>query len=347
MLFAAALAVGVAACSSGGDATTTETTGEAVETTAAPGEAGTSTSTTVAQAGGSSATTTTAPTGTTQTETTVTDTTGADATTTTAQELDTFDSAAIAAAAFDFLAGTSPRLAVTVSISTEGPAGPWESAGEAPGPTIPVGSDFWVRFEVENQSSNATMTDLTLTVPPIGEVCTDFSGLEPLGTFECVVDPIEAEAGAQEIDFDVEAQGFRQGESDESIIDPPLDTEHTFDGNAHAFTLLFAVDLTGLSGALVEGSAAEPSIIVEPSELGLAKPVLVDCFDRFPDGFSEANASPQEGEPRLFAYAITVFDADGSVADECSEVPIFESAFKDRVEDGDPAAHSSIHYAGE
>jgi hypothetical protein len=184
-------------------------------------------------------------------------------------------------------------------------------------------------------------------MPGIGEVCTDFSGLEPLGTFECVVGPIEAEAGSQEIEFDIEAEGFRQGESDQSIIDPPLETEHTFDGKAHAFTLLFAVDPTSLSGALVEGSATEPSIVVEPAALGLGKPVLVDCSDSFPSGVSEKNGSPQEGEPRLFAYAITVFNADGSAAEQCSEVPIFESAFKDRVEDGDPEAHSSIHYVGE
>jgi len=326
-----------AACSSGGDTAASETTVDSAVT----GEDGTSTSTADATTPGAGPTTTVT------TATAANDTTVTDTTTAPIQQLDTFDSAAIAAAAFDFLAGTSPRFAVTVSISTDGPGEPWEPAGDTQGPPVPVGSDFWVRFEVENQSSNATMTDLTLTMPGIGEVCSDFSGLEPLETFECVVGPIEAESGSQEIEFDIEAEGFRQGESDESILDPPLATDHTFDGKAHAFTMLFAVELTALNGALVEGSATEPSVVVEPAALGLAKPVLVDCSDRFPNGLSEKDGSPQEGEPRLFAYAITVFNADGSVADQCSEVPVFESAFKDRVEDGDPEAHSSIHYVGE
>ena len=267
-------------------------------------------------------------------------TTATTATTTDATVADTFASANVAAAAFNFLAGTSPRFAVLVSIATD-PGGPWEPAGDAPGPTLPAGSNFWVQFVVENRSSNATMTELDLSVPGVGDVCPDFVGLGPLGTLECVAGPFVAEAGDREIEFDADAKGFRQGESDESIIDPPLAKAQPFDGAAHSFTLLFAVDLAFLSGALLEGAVAEPAITIEPPELGFAKPVAVDCTDRFPGGFSETGGSPQPGEPPLFAYVITVFDPDGSVADTCSEIPEFESTFK-LAEDSDMA----IQYAG-
>jgi hypothetical protein len=283
-------------------------------------------------AGTTTAATVEAATATTAADTAVTDTTAADA----------FVPAAIAAGAFSFLAGTSPRFAVLVSVSTDGPDGPWQPAGDAPGPTLPSGSEFWVQFVVENRSSNATMTELDLSVPGVGDVCPDFAGLGPLDTLECVAGPFAAEAGDQEIEFDADAKGFRQGESDESIIDPPLTDSHAFDGARYSFTLLFAVDLASLNGAILEGAVAEPAITIEPPGLGFANPVAVDCTDRFPGGFSETGGSPQPGEPPLFAYVITVFDPDGSVADTCSEIPEFESTFK-LADDSD----ISIHYVGE
>ncbi len=326
------LALVSAACSSS-DATesATDPTTTAVTTT----ESAATTAPTISAATTTAPTTITAETTATETaatETTITDTTAADA----------FVPAAIAAGAFTFLAGTSPRFAVLVSVSTDGPAGPWQAAGDAPGPSLLIESNFWVRFEVQNRSSNATMTELDLSVPGVGNVCPDFSGLGPLGALECVVGPFAAEAGEQEIEFDADAKGFRQGESDESIIDPPLTESHAFDGAPHSFTLLFALDLASLNGALLEGAVTEPSITIEPAGLGFANPVAVDCSDRFPGGFSETGGSPQPGEPPLFAYVITVFDPDGSVAETCSEIPEFESTFK-LADDSD----ISIHYAGE
>ncbi len=328
LLLAVTLALLSAACSSSDG---TDTSG-VDSTSLAPGSTESvtaSASTTTARANTTAPITTAADT--TATETTVTDTTDPDA----------FVPAAIAAGAFSFLAGTSPRFAVLVSIATD-PGGPWEPAGDAPGPTLPVGSSFWVQFVVENRSSNATMTELDLSVPGFGDVCPDFAVLRPLDTLECFAGPFVAEAGDREIEFDADAKGFRQGESDESIIDPPLAKAHTFDGAAHSFTLLFAVDLAFLSGALLEGAVAEPAITIEPPGLGFAKPVAVDCTDRFPGGFSETGGSPQPGEPPLFAYVITVFAPDGSVADTCSEIPEVESTFK-LADDSD----ISIRYVGE
>jgi hypothetical protein len=320
-----ALSLLSAACSGTGTAETTSAAGvdSTVETTVST-TAPTTLDRTSATAAGL-VTTTDAATTTATTETTA---------------ADTFASANVAAAAFNFLAGTSPRFAVLVSIATD-PGGPWEPAGDAPGPTLPTGSNFWVQFVVENRSSNATMTELDLSVPGVGDVCPDFAGLGPLGTLQCVVGPFTAEAGEQEIEFDADAKGFRQGESDESIIDPPLDEAHTFEGALHSFTLLFAVELASLTGALLEGAVAEPAITIEPPGLGFGKPVAVDCSDRFPGGFSETGGSPQPGEPPLFAYVITVFDPDGSVADTCSEIPEFESTFK-LADDSD----ISIRYVG-
>jgi hypothetical protein len=324
------LALVSAACS-GSDAA--ESTAEPV-TTLATTESAVTTAPTISAATTTAPTTITAETTATEaaaTETTITDTTAADA----------FVPAAIAAGAFTFLAGTSPRFAVLVSVSTDGPAGPWQAAGDAPGPSLLIESNFWVRFEVQNRSSNATMTELDLSVPGVGDVCPDFSGLGPLGTLECVVGPFTAKAGEREIEFDADAKGFRQGESDESIIDPPLTESHGFDGAPHSFTLLFALDLASLNGALLEGAVTEPSITIEPAGLGFANPVAVDCSDRFPGGFSETGGSPQSGEPPLFAYVITVFNPDGSVAETCSEIPAFESTFK-LADDSD----ISIHYVG-
>ncbi|MEA2058623.1 MAG: hypothetical protein U9O63_07880, partial [Actinomycetota bacterium] len=144
------------------------------------------------------------------------------------------------------------------------------------------------------------------------------------------------------IDFDVDAEGVRQGESDESIIDPPLNNAHAFARAPHSFTLLFALDLASLNGALLAGAVMEPAITVEPAGLGFAGPIAVDCSDRFPGGFSETGGSPQPGEPPLFAYVITVFNTDGSVAETCSRIPEFASTF--RLDDDTDFV---INYVGE
>ena len=331
-LLSMTLALVSAACSGSNatDSTVDLTTTQAVTTESAAATAPTISAVTNTTLPRTTPTETTA-TETTATETTVTDTTAADA----------FVPAAIAAGAFSFLAGTSPRFAVLVSVSTDGPDGPWQPAGDAPGPSLPLGSDFWVRFEVQNRSSNATMTELDLSVPGVGDVCPDFSGLGPLGTLECVAGPFAAAAGEEEVEFDVDAKGFRQGESDVSIIEPPLSESHAFDGARHSFTLLFALDLASLNGALLEGAVMEPAITIEPAGLGFAGPVAVDCSDLFPGGFSETGGSPQSGEPALFAYVITVFDPDGTVAETCSEIPEFAATFK-LADDSD----TSIHYFG-
>lgn len=329
LVFLSMTLVLVSAACSGSDAT--DSTVDPTTTQAVTTESAATTAPTITAATDTTAPTTT-PTDTTATDTTITDTTAADA----------FVPAAIAAGAFTFLAGTSPRFAVFVSLSADGPDGPWEPAGEEPGPAIPPGSEFWARFEVQNRSSNATMTELDLSVPGVGDVCPDFSGLGPLDTLECVVGPFVAEAGDEEIDFDVDAEGVRQGESDESIIDPPLNKAHTFDGAPYAFTLLFALDLASLDGALLEDAVTEPSITIEPAGLGFANPVAVDCSDRFRGGFSETGGSPQPGEPALFAYVITVFNPDGSVAETCSEVPEFAATF--RLDDDTDFV---INYVGE
>ena len=323
----------ISSACSGSDAADTSTEAAAETTITDPGTVAPAAAATTTAAAAAAAATTTAATSTTAVEPAATETTAT-------ENIAAADVPVnIAAAAFNFLAGTSPRVLMIASISAAGPDGPWQAAGDPPGPTLVTGSEFFVRYEVANTSSNATMTGLDMSVPGVGPVCTDFDGLEPLGTFDCVVGPFVAEAGSREIEIDIDADGSRQGESDSSIIDPPLRIEHSFDGVAHAFTMLFAVDLAALDGVLVDGSASEAA--VEIRGLGLAGPVTIDCSDEFPEGFSETGGSPQAGEPRVFAYAITNYNTDGSVAGTCAQIPVFRATF--RLDDDSDV---SINYEG-
>ncbi len=280
----------------------------------------------------SQATTTTAPATTAAQNTTTT----AGATTTVVEILTT-----IAAGAFDFAAGTSPRFSLEVGISTEGPDGPFTAAGVAPGPTLAVGDAYWLEFVVNNDTTSATVTDVAVEVEAQGSATTCPSEPVPPGeATTCVTEGLRAEEGAQELTFTIDVSGFRQGENFEDVIDPPLPPQLPHGGVPTSFELV--LELSEADGIRLSGSTNQTAIVVDLPEISLSQPVAVDCSDTFASGFSDGSGSPQPGEPRMVAFVITQFDAGGAVTNNCSKIPIVELDFL-----GNADNPTQIFYVGE
>lgn len=320
---AATCAAVLLAASCGGGDTAADTSGAPTTT------AGETTTSQVAPAT-TSAATTTAATATTTTTIATTTTTAATATTTTSSATTTTAPTVlttIAAGAFDFAAGTSPRFAVQVTISGDGAGGPFVDASQEPGPTLAAGDDFWVQFTVTNTTTSATMTDLSIVIDEFGldNLCPLGGELGPQGTLECVTPSLTALAGPQTVAFTVAASGFRQGETFEDVIDPPLRPELSYANVPYSFEFVF--ELSELEGARIEGNSNQTEVAVALPEISLGAPLTVDCSDAFGSGFSDDDGSPQQGEPRVVAFVITTFDDSGSVVANCGFIPTVDLDF--------------------
>lgn len=295
-----------------GDDTTT-TTAEGPTTTGGGASADDTTTTTT--------TTEADDTATTEAETTTTATTEAETTTTVATL-----PPSIAEAAFAFAAGTDPRIRIKVFVG-ESSTGPWNPAGAIdPTPTVD-GSKYWVRFTVANRDSlgNVTAVAISGSPPdpgPIGtDVCPLTAELEPSESTECILggtDGFDVDPAGAEHFFVTTGLGFRQGVAPEVYFNPPIPESVGYDNAPHRFILVF--DSPPL-GVRIDGIAHDPDVPIDLPVLSLSSSVRVDCTDGFPGGVSAVGGSPTAGEPKLVAYVIGNFNADGSDAGSCSEIP--------------------------
>lgn len=251
----------------------------------------------------------------------------------------------LAAVAFAFASGTTPRIDVAVAVG-ESPAGPWLPAGfNDPTPAI-TGPKYWVQFTITNLDSLGTVTTVNISgeVPDGGPLGNDICDLdEPLGVSEqttCIVggaDGFDTDPAGAEHFFTAVGEGFRQGTADEVYFDPPIPDRLAYNGAPFGFVLVLGT----AEGLRIDGEAHSPEIGIDLDGVDLSLSVRVDCSDAFPSGVSAGGGSPTASEPQMIAFVMAEFDSDGSPVGSCSQIPQVDLTF-----DLDGGFDSSYVYSG-
>lgn len=292
--------------------------------------------------GGDSTTTSSAATSTTSTSIAVSSTTTTGGATTTSAASDTTDPETpvtlppvVARAVFAFTGGTTAAIRVTVEIA-ESPDGPWLLAGFDADPTpVLTGSNYWVRFTIENLDSLGSVVDVDISGfdnSDIGEdVCTLEEPIPVGGSAVCILpDGFSVEAGGAQNDFDSTGVGQRQGTEEGRYFQPPIQTPLGFDDAMHSFLFVFDTE----EGVRIEGTSDGDEIMVDVDGFELAGPLRVDCSDLYPDGTSTTGGSPSGEEPALAAFVIDNFGSDGERRPGCADIPTVSLPFDSIGSDG-------------
>ena len=225
------------------------------------------------------------------------------------------------ASTFDPVSGTDPVFGFAVAITTEadvagdpGSAG-WTSAGGDAADVQLSGTEFWVRYEVENLDAAGTITALGISADALkSNMCAGIVPIGPTTTKACVEGPFSLTPGPQTIELTIDAQGVRQAFGSKLII-PPIAPPGYLDA---PISYLFLFDVTPAggaeAGALIQGGASSSTVVVSGA---IDARVELDC--------SRPGAGSGLG---VVAYSIAFYDEGGNELDGgCFEVPIIERTF--------------------
>ncbi len=244
--------------------------------------------------------------------------------------------AALTAGTFSFSPGPPPGMGFEVELSTQGSSAGWLPAGpNDPAIEVTTGSQYWVRLSVTNFDLGA-ITTMEVDIEGLGQNLCPISGSVRTGeTFRCSLGPFVAESGDKELPIRLNrVSGLRQGSSTDRRLDPPLTAPPPF-RTGHRFAIAFYLD----SGATIHGTTDDPQ---QALGAALPSPVPVDCSDHFPGGYSSTGYAPAAGDPAVVAFAIVVYDENGSVDERCSLIPTHSVNFT-VVEGTD---NRSVNYLG-